>query len=156
MIKERISLMIATCLGTGYFPKMPGTAGSALAAMVYIILPAAIFSSISGNLLFLLLILILFIILIPFVNVSEKILGHDNGKIVIDEFLGYMTATVFLPKSLTTALAAFVFFRLYDILKPEPVNALQKLPGGFGVMADDLMAGIYANISSQIVFRILI
>ena len=156
MINKRISLLISTCLGVGYFPKMPGTAGSALAALVYLILPAAIFASVSSNLLFLLLLLILFLALVPFVNESEKYLGHDDGKIVIDEFLGYMIATLFLPYGIITAVTAFVFFRIFDIFKPEPVNVLQKLPGGFGVMADDLMAGIYANICGQIVIRLIL
>jgi len=155
MMKKRISLLISTCLGVGYFPKMPGTAGSALAAIVYLFLPAAIFATIFSNLLFLLVLLILFVALVPFVNESEKHLGHDDGKIVIDEFLGYMIATLFLPYGFVTAITAFVFFRIFDIFKPEPVDVLQKLPDGFGVMADDLMAGIYANICGQIVIRLI-
>ena len=156
MMKKRISLLISTCLGVGYFPKMPGTAGSALAVVVYLLLfPAVIFATITSNLLFLLVLLILFAALVPFVNESEKHLGHDDGKIVIDEFLGYMIATLFLPYGYVTAITAFVFFRIFDIFKPEPVNVLQKLPGGFGVMADDLMAGIYANICGQIVIRLI-
>jgi phosphatidylglycerophosphatase A len=155
MTKEKITLLICTCLGTGYFPKMPGTAGSALAVVVYLLLPATIFASFTGHVLFMLVILILMAALIPIASSGEKILGHDDGRIVIDEFLGYLAATVFLPHNLLTALTAFVFFRFFDILKPEPVNRLQKLPGGTGIMADDLMAGIYANICGQILVRIM-
>ena len=106
-------------------------------------------------------ILLGYIILMSFISIyfitkAEVILGHDNGKIVIDEFFGYLVAVLFLPKTIWVILAAFALFRVFDILKPEPVNMLQKLPRGWGVMVDDLMAGLYANIILQIVFRIII
>lgn len=67
-----------------------------------------------------------------------------------------MISVLFLPKSLTTAIIAFVFFRIFDIFKIEPVNKLQSLPGGWGVMADDIMAGIYSNICCQLIFRLIL
>lgn len=152
MIKEKISLLISTCLGTGYFPKMPGTAGSVLSLMIYVILPESFFAGFWPNIIFLIFIISASLAVVPFINISEKILGHDSGIIVIDEFLAFLLAVLFLPKSLTTGLLAFVFFRIFDIFKPEPVNKLQSLPGGFGVMADDIMAGIYSNICMQIIY----
>jgi len=89
-----------------------------------------------------------------FISEAEKVLGHDNGMIIIDEFWGYMVAVLFLPKTLFVVIAAFVLFRIFDIFKPEPVDMLQKLPAGWGVMVDDLMAGVYANIVLQILVRL--
>lgn len=77
---------------------------------------------------------------------AERIYGHDDGRIVIDEVAGFLLAVAGLPRLLGIGLAAFVLFRLFDIVKPPPVHQLQALPGGLGVMADDLAAGIYANL----------
>ena len=156
MKKIRWSVIYSTCLGTGYFPGFPGTIGSLLAFLVYLSLPCTIFQDFSLNLIFTGAIIVLSLISIPVISKAEKYLGHDNGKIVIDEFFGYMVAIAFFPKSLITGAMAFVFFRIFDIWKIEPVNVLQKLPGGWGVMADDIMAGIYTNILVRIIFRIII
>ena len=103
----------------------------------------------------LVLIIILSCISVIFINKTEKKLGHDNGKIIIDEFFGYFISILFLPKNLFVCVGAFILFRIFDIFKPEPVNILQKLPGGWGVLADDIMAGIYANLVLQVVVRLV-
>lgn len=146
------SVFISTLFGTGYFPKAPGTAGTLVAAALYFVLPDNWFENgfyVISCLLFLSLISVFFI------SKAEKKLGHDNGKIVLDEFLGFFFAVVFLPKTIFIIIGAFVLFRFFDILKPEPVNVLQKFPAGWGVMADDIMAGIYANICLQVLVRIV-
>lgn len=153
---KNISLIISTFLGIGYFPFMPGTIGTLAAALIYLIIPDSVFASVSGNLFALAAVLILSVLSVPFIFRSEKILGEDSGKIVIDEVFGYMIAILFLPKTLSTAVIAFVFFRIFDIFKLEPVNKLQSLPKGWGVIADDIMAGVYANICSQIVIKFII
>ncbi len=141
---NKIAVYFSTLFGIGYFPKAPGTAGSLFAALLYFVIPPL------NN--FYLISVIIFISLISvfIISAAEKILGHDDGKIVIDELLGYFVAVLFLPKELPIIIIAFVLFRIFDILKPEPVNILQKLPKGWGVVADDIMAGIYANIILQI------
>ena len=108
-----------------------------------------------NSILALIAILIGSVISVFFISKAEEGLGHDNGKIVLDEFWGYFIAVLFLPKTLIIIVAAFVLFRIFDILKPEPVNVLQKIPKGWGVMADDIMAGIYSNIVLQIVIRLI-
>jgi len=148
-----LPILFSTLLGAGYFPKIPGTAGTLIAAMVYLLLPIKLFGSLINNVIFLISILTLSLISVFFISKAEKKLGHDNNKIVLDEFLGYFVAVVFLPKTVLIAVFAFILFRFFDIFKPEPVNILQKLPAGWGVMADDLMAGIYTNISLQILIR---
>jgi len=152
---NRFSEYLSTLFGIGYFPKAPGTAGTLFAAIVYFALPGQWFSSLQNSILALIAILIGSVISVFFISKAEEGLGHDNGKIVLDEFWGYFIVVLFLPKTLIVIVAAFVLFRMFDILKPEPVNVLQKLPKGWGVMADDIMAGIYANIVLQIVFRII-
>ncbi len=150
MTKINFSVLYSTLFGVGYFPKAPGTAGTLIAAVVYWLLPNSFFSSLNSNFLVLGCVLILSFISVFFISNAEKKLGHDNGKIVIDEFFGYFIAIAFLPKTITVLIISFVLFRVFDIFKPEPVNMLQKLPAGWGVMTDDLMAGVYANLVLQI------
>ncbi len=81
---------------------------------------------------------------------AEKVLVKDSSHIVIDELCGYLISTVFLPRSTGYLFAAFILFRIFDIVKPPPVrNAEKRIPGGAGVMMDDILAGLYANICLQ-------
>lgn len=148
------STFYSTLFNIGYFPKAPGTAGTFVAALVYFLLPESMFISAACWIFFLLIVLILSIISVHFISKAEKVLGHDNGKIIIDEFFGYFFSVLFLPKTILIIIGSFLLFRFFDILKPEPVNILQKLPEGWGVMADDVMAGIYANLILQVLVRI--
>ena len=70
---------------------------------------------------------------------------RDPGAVVVDEVAGQMVALALLPLSPATMAAGFLLFRLFDIVKPFPARRLESLPGGFGIMADDLAAGLYAN-----------
>jgi phosphatidylglycerophosphatase A len=155
-MKIKWSVLYSTCLGCGYFPKMPGTIGTLLAFIVYLLLPESIFSVAGSNFIFVGIVIVLSLLSVPIITRAEKYLGHDNGKIVIDEFLGYMLSVAFLPKGLVTGLIAFILFRVFDIFKIEPVNVLQKLPGGAGVMADDLMAGVYTNLFARLIIRFIL
>ena len=143
----KLSVFFSTLFGVGYFPKAPGTAGTLFAAAVYFLLPDKWF----GNNFYVLgCVLFLSLISVFVISKAEKILGHDSKKIVLDEFFGVFFAVIFLPKTLFVIIMAFFLFRFFDILKPVPVNILQKLPEGWGVMADDVMAGIYTNIFLQV------
>lgn len=150
---KNINVLISTLFGFGYLTKAPGTVGTAVAAIAYYFLPIS--SDPLSMLIFLGYVLLMSLFSVFFITKAEVILGHDNGKIVIDEFWGYMIAVMFLPKTIWVIIAAFVLFRIFDIFKPEPVNVLQKLPAGWGVMVDDLMAGLYANIVLQIIVRFI-
>lgn len=77
---------------------------------------------------------------------AEKTMGHDNGHIVIDEVLGFWVAMYLFPPTLYYIIFGFLLFRLFDIVKPYPINKLQNLPKGWGVMVDDLLAGVYTAI----------
>ncbi len=83
-------------------------------------------------------------------RLEEKAQGHDNPKIVIDEAAGYFTAMLFLPRTWPFLLAAFVLFRTLDTLKPWPVKNFDRIPNAFGVVFDDVAAGLIANIFIQL------
>lgn len=76
--------------------------------------------------------------------------GHDNPKIVIDEIAGYITAMAFLPHTWPYMLAAFVLFRTFDTLKPSVIKTFDKMENAFGIVFDDVSAGLLANILIQI------
>jgi phosphatidylglycerophosphatase A len=138
---DRLAVLIATVGGTGYAPVAPGTAGSAVAAALLWLIP---FSPRA---------LVVFFVVVTFAglwaaNRAERLLGDkDPGAIVVDEVAGLTLALLTLPRTLPVIVAAFVLFRAFDILKPYPADAVQRLPGGAGVMLDDLVAGLYALVA---------
>jgi len=81
----------------------------------------------------------------------EKDLGHDPSIVVIDEVLGMGISLLFLPRNFWLFFIAFLLFRVFDILKPPPINLSQKLPAGWGIMIDDVIAGFYALIGVHII-----
>jgi phosphatidylglycerophosphatase A len=125
----------------GYLPIGPGTWGSA-AGLIF----AELFDLPLPSLFFV--ILIGFTIGVVAAGAAEDAIGEqDSGHIVIDEFVGYLVAAYAVPRTQWHLVAAFLLFRVFDILKPFPIGRLEKrLSGGLGVMADDIMAGIFANI----------
>ncbi|MDR1921264.1 MAG: phosphatidylglycerophosphatase A [Candidatus Adiutrix sp.] len=132
--------LIYTGLGLGLAPKAPGTFGTLLGLPLYWLLGGLAWP------LYLAAVLAIFLIGWRAAETAERDLGlHDAPQVVIDEAAGYLT-TMFLAPALPWApLWGFAFFRLFDILKPWPVSwADQKVPGGLGVMADDILAGLYA------------
>ena len=142
--KRFIIYSLGTVLGSGYAPKAPGTAGSLVAVLLYyFFIPPQLFLPLFSFL--------FFFIGIPVSSYMEKSEGKDAPLIVIDELVGQWIACLFLPKTLPVLITGFILFRLFDILKPYPINALQKMKDGWGVMSDDVLAGIYANVLIQII-----
>ena len=132
---------------------MPGTWGSLVAYGIYFLLPVGLFMGTA--LYFSLPLLLLFCLAAVFFSTkAEEKLGHDSSHIVIDEVCGYYTAVMFLPQSWLIGLYAFVLFRVFDIAKPWPISRSQKLPKGWGVVVDDLLAGVYTMILLQILLKI--
>src|SRR5215217_6722677 len=84
-------------------------------------------------------------------NKVEPYWGKDSYRVVIDEVAGMWIAMLFIPQSFTLLIAGFILFRFFDIVKPLGVRRMEVFKGGWGVMADDVLAGIYANIVLQIV-----
>lgn len=155
MKKFNFSVIFSTLLMTGFIPYAPGTAGSIIAMIVYFILPSEWFQTSPAIFILIPVYFIILLITIPILTQAEKILGKDDRRIVLDEFMGFFLAVLFLPRSIMIIFLAFILFRVYDIFKPVPVNLLQKLPGGWGILADDLMAGIYSNVSCRVMLLLV-
>ncbi len=141
--------IIATGLFTGYFPIAPGTAGSALSLAIFFI------SGIGNTYYFIPLIILIFFIGVITSSVLEKSFGNDPSVVVIDEFVGMWISLLFLPSNLIIMISAFVLFRIFDIVKPFPCRKAEKLKLGWGIMLDDVIAGIYANLVLQIAVLII-
>jgi phosphatidylglycerophosphatase A len=142
------ALLISTVLGVGYVPVAPGTFGSAAGLLLWALLPSS--PNVQGAT-----IVALFIAGSWSGGVAERHFGRaDPGPVVIDEVMG-MLITLFLnPVGWGGAALAFILFRAADIVKPYPANRLERLPGGVGVMADDAMAAIYANLALRFAMRL--
>jgi phosphatidylglycerophosphatase A len=134
-------LAIATAFGIGYVPVAPGTFGSAAGLLLWRVLPASPPVQAAA-------IVALFILGSMAASVAERHFRRtDPRQVVVDEVMG-MLITLFLnPVGLKGAFLGFLFFRATDVFKPYPSNRLERLPGGIGVMADDAMAAIYANVA---------
>lgn len=153
-VKHDIHTVLSTLCGIGFIPFMPGTFGTLTAALVYMGLPAEWFNSFPGLLYLISGIISLFFIGVLVSGKAEKKLGHDAGCIIIDEFVGYLLCVLFLPKSILMMIYTFVVFRVFDIAKPKPIKLSQKLSGGWGIMADDVLAAVYTNLFMQLMIRL--
>ena len=146
-----LSLAFSRIIVAGLSPVMPGTCGSAVAAALapFIFMPLGFVARSA-------LLVLIFILGSLAATKAEKLLGQtDPGQVVIDELLGQWLA--YLPFSVLAPweyVAGFILFRIFDIFKPWPVKTFEKLPTGWGIMADDAVAGVYAMISLEIVRRL--
>jgi len=141
--------LIATGCYTGYVPKAPGTAGSALAVLIIWALPPV------APLHYLTVTVLLIPVGIWAAGRAEKEFGHDGGPIVIDEMIGVFITCALVPHTPLALGLGFALFRLIDITKPFPVNRSQNMPGGVGVVIDDILAAIYAHLLLRAALAIL-
>ncbi len=130
----------ASGLFTGYSPIASGTAGSALALLIYFI-PGFEHPVIIVTVCFL-----TFLLGTKASAIMEVRYGHDPAQVTIDEILGMWISLLMHPKSLGMALAAFFLFRLLDIVKPFPARRFDRASGGLGIMLDDVVAAVYTNL----------
>tara|TARA_B100001167_G_C16594842_1_gene223121 strand:+ start:21 stop:539 length:519 start_codon:yes stop_codon:yes gene_type:complete len=168
---DKIGLSILTMFGVGYFKYAPGTAASFITCIIYYILWIAEFS-LHSNKIYLACFLI--IILIYSITIIDK-LSHffkkkDPKEIVVDEFVGQcipLVAYLFIPEEFANLenqtniaviiyiLLSFILFRFFDISKPFPINIVdKKMKNGFGVMLDDIIAGIYSTIVIYVIYAL--
>jgi phosphatidylglycerophosphatase A len=135
---RRVGVIIATAGGAGYFPVAPGTVGSAVGLVVYFISRGWPILLQAG---------LLLAIVVVGIWASGQAVQHfkreDPGHVVIDEVAGQLVTLFSLNVTILGAVAGFLIFRVLDIFKPWPARDLERLPSGSGVMADDLMAGLY-------------
>jgi phosphatidylglycerophosphatase A len=139
---KRVIIFLATGCYTGYFPMVPGTTGTLVAIPIYFLLtrlPA----------LYYLAILLGSICIAIWASDGAEVLlqSKDCRHIVIDEMVGFMVAMFMVPPTLRNVLLGFFLFRAFDIVKPFPIRTLEeRVRGGYGVVLDDIIAGIYTNL----------
>jgi phosphatidylglycerophosphatase A len=147
---DKMAIFIAQGAYCGRFPKAPGTAGTVVGVLLFLTLRdvATAWYALAT---------------IAVIGVgtwaageADGILGSkDDQTIVIDEIAGFLVAMFLVPAAWCNVAAGFVLFRFFDILKPWPIKKLQDIPGGPGVMLDDIGAGIYTNVILQIAYRMI-
>ena len=142
---DAVALLVATGLGSGYSPVAPGTAGSLVGLLLFlplaglawpVQLAATLAVTLAGTL--------------AASRVAKSVGLKDPGLVVVDEVAGQWLTFLALPVTPATALAGFLLFRVMDIVKPWPARDLERLPGGIGIMADDIAAGVYAHLMLRV------
>ena len=149
---------LATGFGSGYSPIAPGTAGAIMGILLLygwqLITPEGYF--VETNFIPLLIVTIIFNMIGVFAtNKVEKDWGPDPSRVVIDEIVGVWIAVLWIPPTLLNWALAFVLFRFFDIAKPLGIRKLEAIKGGWGVMLDDVLAGVYSNLALQVIYRLL-
>jgi phosphatidylglycerophosphatase A len=146
-VKQRLAFLFATGFGAGYSPWAPGTAGSTVGLLfVWGMSPLGLAGQIAA-------VAVVTVLSMIAADIVAKSVGlKDPGLIVADEIAGMMVTMVAIPLTTSSLLLGFVLFRVMDVVKPPPARQFENLKGGVGIVADDLMAGVYA----QVVLRALL
>jgi len=139
---------LALGFGSGLAPKAPGTFGTLMAIPLYLLLQPLSLSY------YLAVVLFVSLIGIYICDKSSSMMGvHDHPGIVWDEFAGYFVTMIAAPAGWVWVLVGFALFRFFDILKPWPIRKIDKsVKGGFGIMLDDILAGIFAAICLHLIY----
>ncbi len=144
-----LSVIIASVFYAGYIPFAPGTFGTIISFATFFIFKP------DGLSLFLMICLIFFLGIYVAGEAEKRLNERDSRHIVIDEFVGYPVSIYGHTTELLNLLIAFFLFRFFDILKPFPIRLIErKLKGGFSIMLDDVIAGVYANISLYLIMAL--
>ncbi len=153
-MRSRISLVIASAFFIGFIPGAPGTCASFAVTLIfslfcfssYRLLPELHLSAVC---------LISIAGIFTAAEVSRNREIRDPSFVVIDEVAGQLLTFLFLPANMLNIILGFVAFRAFDIWKPFPIRRLESLKGGVGIMADDLLAGVYGNLALQLINHML-
>lgn len=133
---------------TGYIPVASGTFGSLVAIVIYLIPGFEQLHIILPS------IVILFVYGVYVSSKFEKVYGKDPSKCTVDEFVGTWIALIAIPKTILLTLTSFLIWRAFDIIKPFPARSSEKLPGGWGIMIDDVISGFYSLILIHLIVYI--
>lgn len=150
---EKLAVAIASGFGSGYLPTAPGTWGTGVACLIASLLLAIPLNFHNPVLIS----LTLFFIVSGYwavKNLPENWI-HDDPKIVVDEIIGLFITLLWIPVSIQNILLAFFLFRIIDITKPLGIRYFDKLDNNWSVIVDDIIAGVYANVSLRLIFIIL-
>lgn len=149
-VKDWPVVILATGFGSGYSPFASGTAGSVVGVAIYCLIHDWHWAA------YLFFTTVVTLVGIPIATRAEKIFNQkDSGKIVIDEIAGQLIALFMVPFTPVAIGAGFLLFRIFDVWKPGPIRALEKLGGGRGVMMDDVGAGLIALAVLQLALYLL-
>ncbi|MFU8819778.1 MAG: phosphatidylglycerophosphatase A [Desulfurivibrio sp.] len=148
---DKLVMLLATGFGLGRLPKAPGTWGTLAAFPIQLALLTL------APLTYALALAAIFILAVVVAGMAEKILDRpDPGMVVIDEIIGMLIALIAVPATPLAWLAAFLFFRFFDILKPWPIRLIdQRCHGGLGIVLDDILAGLYALACTHLLLYLL-
>lgn len=143
----KVHKLIASVFGIGYVGKGGGTIAASVYCLLWLLMPGSIYADI---------IQVFTTIAVSVLgvwsgNIVDAFWGKDSNKVVIDEVAGMMITLLFIPVNIKFALTGLVLFRFFDITKPLLIKKMELLPKGWGVMADDILAGMYAQIILQII-----
>lgn len=151
---RRLILLLASAGYVGYIPVASGTFGSLVGIPLFWLTASWWHSSVA-------LYLLLYVAAVAgacwIAGRADTLLQeHDSHKIVIDEVVGYLAATLFLAPTWEHTLVAFFIFRLFDVIKPFPAGSIDRaMPGGRGVVLDDVVSGVYANLATRLLLAIV-
>ena len=145
MKKDQLTKLGCTFFFAGYSPLAPGTVASFVAlAIIWFLIPAFFYILLPVG-------VGLVLLSVWLATRGEEFFGKDGSPIVIDEVAGMVISLIFVSKDIWSFAGAFLLFRLFDIIKPPPARSMEKLKGGWGVTLDDVIAGIYANLSLHLI-----
>ena len=142
MLLRRIGVFIATCAYVGYAPVAPGTFGSVVGLAVFYVVRHQRSTAVEVAVI----VALAAVGLWSATEAEHHFGGIDPGPVVIDEVIGMLITLAFIPVNMAGAIVAFLIFRFLDVVKPWPARRLEQLPGGIGVVLDDMMAGVYGNV----------
>ena len=146
-----ISRIVATFFGSGFCPIAPGTAASFVTALLYLLLLGGLSGPVQA-----LVVVAVFLAGVPAASRYSAELGRkDPGCIVVDEACGQLIALFMIRPDPVSVAAGFILFRIFDIIKPYPIKKLERFPRGWGIMADDVGAGLAAAVVLRIALAIM-
>tara|TARA_Y100000780_G_C13481579_1_gene338737 strand:- start:97 stop:561 length:465 start_codon:yes stop_codon:yes gene_type:complete len=147
----RLAFAIATVFKAGYIPIAPGTVGSIIGLLVFWLIKDYASFTIE-----MFVAAALFFAGVWASTIVEQVLErHDPGVVIVDEVVGMLVALMLLPPTITVMFVAFLLFRVFDIIKPYPARWCEQLSRGWGIMMDDVVAGLYVNVLIHIILWIV-
>lgn len=151
-MNNRLNTLISSFFFLGNSPIAPGTAGTLGAIPLYYLMVTYL-----GSIQYLVCLLLITVLAVRVSSNAEKIYKReDPGEVVIDEVVGFLVTMAFIAPTVLNVVLGFFLFRALDILKPYPCRSLEKLHGGFGIVMDDVAAGVWANVLLLVVNNLII
>lgn len=146
---NQIEKFIGSGFYTGFIPKASGTFASLIALLLFLI------PGFENPSILIFLISVAIVAGVRIANKFESVYGKDPSQFTLDEFIGTWITLLFIPKKIWYLVPAFILWRFLDIVKPFPANKLESLKGGWGIVLDDVMAGIYSFMIVQIAIHLI-